>query len=47
MLSCFGKMTLLCFNYLLTYVFMYLFNDYIFGLHCVAYYYDLSAFGIG
>jgi len=26
---------------------MYLFNDYIFGLHCVAYYYDLSAFGIG
>ena len=39
-------MTISYFNYLLTHVFMYLFNDIIYSLHCVAYYYDLIAFGI-
>jgi hypothetical protein len=39
-------MARLYFNYLLTYVFKYLFNDVIYRLHCVAYFYYLSAFGI-
>jgi len=40
-------MALLYFNYLLTYLFMSLFNDVIYSLHCVGYYYYyLSAFGI-